>query len=126
MTPANRCRAQYLNDFCGSVAVEEDDGRFLEERRGCRTATCTAIKNVRTATAERSTTRTRRSTDGQKRFEFPPHLRRASPTEAWWRTNLNLQAYYSYQAIIQASINTTSPTGISYDPERAPTTAPGK
>ncbi|HUR20112.1 MAG TPA: lamin tail domain-containing protein, partial [Vicinamibacterales bacterium] len=87
----------YQGDFYGLwLAVEEEDGRFLEERGlpdgnvyDMEGGTGTLNHNGAGAPVDKSDLNHLLTYGG------------ASPTEAWWRTNLDLRPYYSYQAISQ-------------------------
>ena len=88
---------QYVNDFYGLwLGVEEDDGRFLEER-GLPDGN---IYDMEGGSGTLNHTGSLGPTD-KSDLNYLLTYGGASSTEAWWRTNLNLSAYYSYQCIIQ-------------------------
>lgn len=88
---------QFESDFYGVwLVVEEDDGRFLDERgwpdgnmydMEGGTGTLNNIGPI--GPLDKSD------------LNYLLTYGAPTPTEAWWRTNLNLQAYYSYQTIVQ-------------------------
>ena len=88
---------QYQGDFYGLwLAVEEEDGRFLEERG-------LPDGNVYDMEGGTGTLNHLGALGPSDKSDLNALLTYggASPTEAWWRTNLDLRSYYSYQAISQ-------------------------
>ncbi len=89
----------YLGDFYGLwLAVEEEDGRFLEERDlpdgniyDMEGGTGTLNHTGPTGPIDKS----------DLNYFLSTYNSTNAPAESWWRTNLNLAAYYSYQAILQ-------------------------
>jgi hypothetical protein len=89
---------QYGGDFYGLwLVVEEDDGRFLEER-GLADGN---IYDMEGGSGTLNHTGLLGPVDKSDLNSFINTYTTTTPTEAWWRTNLNLPAYYSYQAIVQ-------------------------
>lgn len=90
---------QYNGDFWGLyLAVEQEDGRFLDEHdlpdgNLYKMESGTGTLNNRGLTA---------ATDGSDLASFIGTYRNGTPTDDWWRQNLDLNKYYSYQAIVQA------------------------
>ncbi len=88
---------QYQGDFYGLwLAVEEEDGRFLEERD-------LPDGNVYDMEGGTGTLNHLGALGPSDKSDLNSLLTygAASPTETWWRTNLDLRSYYSYQAISQ-------------------------
>jgi hypothetical protein len=90
--------SQYRGDFWGLyLVVEQPDSRFLDEH-GLLDGNLYKMEggggdlNNQGATAV---------TDGSDLNSFLQTYRSGSPSEAWWRTNFNVDAYYGYQAIVQ-------------------------
>jgi hypothetical protein len=93
--PANN---QYGGDFYGLyLAVEEQDGRLLEERR----LPDGNIYDMEAGTGTLNHLGSLGPTDKSDLNYFLNTYTSPSPADSWWRTNLNLTSYYSYQSIIQ-------------------------
>ena len=89
---------QYNGDFYGLyLIVEEQDGRFLEER-GMPDGN---IYDMESGSGTLNHTGSLGPVDKSDLNSFLGTYNGAAPTEAWWATNLNLPLYYSYQAIVQ-------------------------
>jgi len=85
---------QYQGDFYGLwLGVEEEDGRFLEER-GLPDGN---IYDMESGTGTLNHTGAGGPVDKSDLNFFLSY----GTSEAWWRTNLDLRPYYSYQAIAQ-------------------------
>ena len=88
---------QFQSDFYGLwLAVEEEDGRFLEERD----LPDGNIYDMESGTGTLNNTGPVGPLD-KSDLNYLLTYGSPTPTEAWWRTNLNLPVYYSYQTIIQ-------------------------
>jgi hypothetical protein len=88
---------QFESDFYGVwLAVEEDDGRYLQERD-------LPDGNMYDMEGGSGTLNNIGPFGPLDKSDLNYLLTYGapSPTETWWRTNLNLQAYYSYQTIVQ-------------------------
>jgi hypothetical protein len=89
---------QYSGDFWGLyLAVEEQDGRFLDER-GLPDGN---IYDMQSGTGTLNNIGPDGPLDRSDLNAFQNTYNNTTPTESWWRTNLNLPQYYSYQTILQ-------------------------
>lgn len=92
--------SQYEGDFWGVyLGVEQEDGRFLDEH-GLPDGNLYKMEN---GTGELNNLGPLGPTDKSDLNAFLNSYRSTTtpPTEAWWRGNLNLMNYWSYQAIVQ-------------------------
>ena len=88
---------QYQGDFYGLwLAVEEEDGRFLEERD----LPDGNVYDMEGGTGTLNNTGPNGPIN-KADLNYLLTYGAPTPTEAWWRTNLDLRSYYSYQAISQ-------------------------
>jgi hypothetical protein len=89
---------QYDGDFWGLyLGVEEGNGAFIDDHDlpdgnlyMMRNSSGTIQNQGRTA-----------ASDGSDLASFLNTFRNTSPTDAWWRTNLDLEKYYAYRTIIE-------------------------
>ncbi len=91
---------QYEGDFWGVyLAIEQEDRRFLDEHD----LPDGNLYKMEGGTGELNNLGTLGPTDkSDLNYFLSTYRSTAAPaTEAWWRTNLNLQNYWSYQAIVQ-------------------------
>ncbi|MCF7765698.1 MAG: lamin tail domain-containing protein [Verrucomicrobia bacterium] len=97
-------RDQYEGDFWGVyLAIEELDGRFLEEH-GMPDGNLYKMENGTGASGADGELKKQGATavsDSSDLIGFRRAYERGTPSEAWWRSNLDLGRYYSYQAILQ-------------------------
>ena len=92
--PAN----QFGGDFWGLyLAVEEQDGRFLDER-GLPDGN---VYDMESGTGTLNNVGPDGPLDKSDLNAFLTTYNTSSPPDSWWRTNLNLPQYYSYQTILQ-------------------------
>ncbi|HTH49115.1 MAG TPA: lamin tail domain-containing protein, partial [Candidatus Limnocylindria bacterium] len=90
---------QYGGDFWGLyLAVEEQDGRFLRER-GLPDGNIYKMVN---GFGGYNHTSKYGPVDYSDLSTFLNTYNGTTPSESWWRTNLNLPSYFSYQTIIQS------------------------
>jgi hypothetical protein len=75
------------------LAVEQPDGSFLDER-GLPDGN---LYKIESSGGDQKHQGDGQATDGSDWTSFLAACK-ASPTEAWWRTNLNLDAYYNFHA----------------------------
>jgi hypothetical protein len=89
---------QYGGDFWGLyLVVEEQDGRFLDER-GLPDGN---VYDMESGTGTLNNIGPNGPLDKSDLNAFLNTYNNTTPTESWWRTNLNLPQYYSYQTILQ-------------------------
>jgi len=87
---------QYEGDFWGAyLAIEQEDGRFLEEHD----LPDGNFYKMEGGTGELNNLGPLGPTDKSDLNYFLANYTGA--TEAWWRTNLNVPSYLSYQAVVQ-------------------------
>ncbi len=95
---------QYEGDFWGVyLAVEELDGRFLEEH-GMPDGNLYKMENGTGANGAGGELKNQGATavsDSSDLIGFRLAYDRGTQSEAWWRSNFDLDRYYSYQAILQ-------------------------
>jgi len=92
--PAN----QFGGDFWGLyLVVEEQDGRFLDER-GLPDGN---VYDMESGTGTLNNVGPDGPLDKSDLNAFLNTYSTSSPPDAWWRTNLNLPQYYGYQTILQ-------------------------
>jgi hypothetical protein len=91
---------QYGGDFWGLyLAVEQLDSRYLSAR-GMPDGN---LYKMEAGFGDPNNLGPAGPTDASDLRQFLDAYQAVTrPTEAWWRTNLNLPSYYSYQAIVQA------------------------
>jgi hypothetical protein len=88
---------QYDGDFWGLyLAIEQMDGRFLDEQD----LPDGNLYKMDNDVDELNNQGPLQPSDGSDLNQFLGSYRGA--TEAWWRTNVNLESYYGYYAIYQA------------------------
>ncbi len=89
---------QYQGDFWGLyLVVEEQDGRFLDER-GLPDGN---VYDMEGGSGTLNNTGPDGPLDKSDLNDFLTTYSTTSPSESWWRTNLNLPQYYGYQTILQ-------------------------
>lgn len=91
---------QFEGDFWGVyLAIEQEDGRFLDEH-GLPDGN---LYKMESGTGELNNLGRTGPADKSDLNSFLNTYRTTAPaaTESWWRTNLDLQRYASYQAIVQ-------------------------
>lgn len=91
---------QYEGDFWGLyLGVEQEDGRFLDEHN----LPDGNFYKMESGTGTPNNIGLAGPVDGSDLSSFLSTYRASSPaaSEQWWRTNLNLQNYWSYQAVVQ-------------------------
>lgn len=92
--------SQYEGDFWGVyLGIEQEDGRFLDEH-GLPDGN---LYKMESGTGELNNLGPLGPTDKSDLNAFLSAYRSTTtpPTEAWWRANLSLMNYWSYQAIVQ-------------------------
>ena len=94
--PIGNTYGQYTGDFWGLyMAVENPDGSFLDER-GLPDGNIYKIEQEIGDKKHQSATQAVDSSDWDSYRDA--HFT-ASPSEAWWRANLDLEAYHTFHAI---------------------------
>lgn len=94
--PIGNTYGQYTGDFWGLyMAVEDPDGSFLDER-GLPDGNIYKIEQSNGDKKHQSATQAVDSSDWNSYRDA--HFN-ASPSEAWWRANLDLEAYHTFHAI---------------------------
>jgi hypothetical protein len=89
---------QYGGDFYGLyLVVEEQDGRFLEER-GLPDGN---VYDMESGSGTLNHLGSLGPADKSDLNYFINTYNGTTPADAWWRTNLNLSSYYGYQAVAQ-------------------------
>ena len=89
---------QYDGDFWGLyLAIEQMDGRFLDEH-GLPDGN---LYKMEGGTGELNNQGPTGATDKSDLNAFLQAYQTGSPTEDWWRGNLDLETYYGYRAIIE-------------------------
>jgi len=89
---------QYSGDFWGVyLAVEQPDGRYLESHE----MPDGNLYKMEGGFGDPNNLGPDGPLDSSDLSAFINQYS-ASPNESWWRTNFNLQSYYSYQTIVQA------------------------
>lgn len=91
---------QYEGDFWGVyLAIEQEDGRFLDEHD----LPDGNLYKMEGGTGELNNIGPSGPMDKSDLNSFLGTYRNSGspPSEAWWRTNFDLDRYYSYQAIVQ-------------------------
>lgn len=90
---------QYTGDFWGLyLAIEQLDGRFLDEH-GLPDGN---LYKMEAGTGEPNNLGPDGPTDSSDLNAFLSTYNGTPQSESWWRSNLNLDAYFSYQAVVQA------------------------
>jgi hypothetical protein len=94
--PIGNAAGQYAGDFWGLyLAVEQPDGSFLDER-GLPDGNVYKIEgNAGDKKAQGST----QPLDSSDWNDFRDAHVNKSPTEAWWRANMDMDAYYTFHAL---------------------------
>jgi hypothetical protein len=94
--PANN---QYGGDYWGLyLAVEQEDNRFLDEHD----LPDGNLYKMESGTGELNNQGATGATDKSDLNSFLNTYRSGNPSADWWRQNLELDEYYSYQTIVQA------------------------
>ena len=89
---------QYEGDFWGLyLAVEQEDSRFLDEHA----LPDGNFYKMEGGTGELNNQGATSVSNKSDLNSFLKTYQTTTPTDDWWRQNLNLARYYSYQAIIQ-------------------------
>lgn len=89
---------QYNGDFWGLyLGIEQEDGRFLDEHE----LPDGNLYKMENGTGELNNLSAFGPTDKSDLNYFLNTYNNTSPTDAWWRTNLDLSRYYSYRAIVE-------------------------
>jgi hypothetical protein len=111
--PAN----QYRGDFWGLyLAIENEDGHFLKNH-GLPSGNLYKME-LGSGTLEHHGTGA--VTNRSDLHAFRVAYARSTPPDDWWRTNLNLAAYYSYRAICECIHHYDIADGKNYDYFRNP------
>jgi len=94
--PIGNADGQYAGDFWGLyLAVEQPDGSFLDER-GLPDGSVYKIENNGGDKKSQGATQPIDSSDWNT---FRDAHVSADPTEAWWRANMDMEAYYTFHAL---------------------------
>jgi hypothetical protein len=94
--PIGNADGQYAGDFWGLyLAVEQPDGSFLDER-GLPDGSVYKIENNGGDKKNQGVTQPVDSSDWNT---FRDAHVNANPTEAWWRANMDMEAYYTFHAL---------------------------
>jgi hypothetical protein len=89
---------QYGGDYWGLyLAIEQEDGRFLDEHD----LPDGNLYKMEGGTGELNNQGRYAATDKSDLNAFLNTYRGSTPTEAWWRQNVDLEKIYSYHAIVQ-------------------------
>ena len=100
--PLGNADGQYLGDFWGLyLAVEQPDGSFLDER-GLPDGSVYKIEGNAGDKKNQGATQPVDSSDWNAFREA--HVN-ADPTEAWWRANMDMNAYYTFHALSRLTGN---------------------
>ena len=87
---------QYAGDFWGLyLAVEQPDGSFLDER-GLPDGN---IYKIEDNNGDQKNQSTAQVTDGSDWVDFRNAHTGGNPSEAWWRANMDMDSYYTFQAL---------------------------
>jgi hypothetical protein len=97
--------------------VEQENGRFLDEH-GLPDGN---LYKMESGTGELNNLGPLGPTDKSDLNTFLNTYNNTTPTDAWWRMNLNLEAYYGYQAIVQGIHHYDIADGKNYFYYRNPT-----
>lgn len=90
---------QFKGDFWGLyLAVEQMDGRFLDEHN-LPDGNLYKMENYR---GEKNNQGRLAAADNSDLVAFLSTFRNGTPTMQWWRSNFDVDKYYSYQAMAQA------------------------
>ncbi len=109
---------QYHGDFWGLyLATEQPNGRFLDEH-GLADGNFYKMEN---GWGDPNNIGPLGPTDDSDLAAFIGTYN-SGPSESWWRANLNLRAYYGYQAIVQAIHHYDIADGKNYFYHRDPNT----
>ncbi|RYD61334.1 MAG: hypothetical protein EOP83_17270, partial [Verrucomicrobiaceae bacterium] len=100
--PIGNADGQYAGDFWGLyLAVEQPDGSFLDER-GLPDGSVYKIENNAGDKKNQGITQPIDSSDWDT---FRDAHVNANPTEAWWRANMDMDAYYTFHALSRLTGN---------------------
>ncbi len=95
--PEESGASQYLGDFWGLyLAIEQEDSRFLDEH-GLPDSNFYKMENGFGTLNNQGPTG---ATDGSDLSSFLTAIRTTQP-EPWWRSNFDLNKYYSYRTIVE-------------------------
>ena len=90
---------QYTGDFWGLyLAIEQLDGRFLDEHD----LPDGNLYKMESGTGEPNNLGPNGPTDSSDLSAFLSAYTGDPQSESWWRSNLNLDAYFNYQTVVQA------------------------
>ncbi|MEO5915177.1 MAG: lamin tail domain-containing protein [Luteolibacter sp.] len=94
--PIGNADGQYAGDFWGLyMAIEQPGGSFLDER-GLPDGNVYKIENNAGDKKNQGVTQ---SVDSSDWNTFRDTVINTSPTEAWWRANMDMDAFYTYHAL---------------------------
>jgi hypothetical protein len=100
--PIGNADGQYAGDFWGLyLAVEQPDGSFLDER-GLPDGSVYKIEGNAGDKKNQGVTQPIDSSDWDT---FRDAHVNANPTEAWWRANMDMEAYYTFHALSRLTGN---------------------
>jgi hypothetical protein len=103
---------QYRGDFWGLyLAIENEDGRFLKEHK----LADGNLYKMANGTGELKHQGSGMPAGGADLARFMADYQDGSATDAWWRENLDLKAYYSYRAICECIHHYDIGAGKNYD-----------
>jgi hypothetical protein len=92
------CGGQFSTDFWGLyIAIEQPDGRFLDEHD----LPDGNLYNMEDWVPDRQNLGRNGPTDFSDVNAFLNAIRHNVPDAAWWRTNFDLEAYYSFRATLE-------------------------
>ena len=105
---------QYSGDFQGMyLTLEQPDGRFLDEH-GLPDGNLYKIEGDAIEGGNEANQGPYQVDDGSDVKEFIRITERTTPDEQWWRDNLDLERYYSYQAVSEFIHHYDTPYGKNY------------
>lgn len=94
--PIGNADGQYAGDFWGLyLAVEQPDGSFLDER-GLPDGN---IYKIEGNGGDKKNQGTNQPVDSSDWDAFRDAHVNGDPTEAWWRANMDMEAYYTFHAL---------------------------
>ncbi len=95
---AETSTTQYEGDFWGLyLGLEQEDGRFLDEHE----LPDGNLYKMENGTGELNNLGSLGPADKSDLNTFLNTYNYTTPTDDWWRTNLDLQRYYSYRTIVE-------------------------
>jgi hypothetical protein len=108
---------QYAGDMWGLyIAVENVGGRFLSEHE----LEDGNVYQIEGGAGDSSNQAPDQPTDASDWFALRAQMESGTATEAWWRANVNLDQYYSFDAITRATSNVDVRPGDNYIAYHAP------